>query len=717
MRPAAIALLLLASCNLEAPDQPADIAEVEETLPVEDYHVASEGDLQGPFTNRMAKETSPYLLQHKNNPVDWYPWGDEAFVEAKRRGVPIFMSIGYAACHWCHVMEEESFEDPEIAAYMNAHFVNIKVDREERPDVDGVYMKAIHAMRGSGGWPANLWLNHDRKPFYAGTYFPKETRLNRPGFREILAQMHTRWTDDPRGVEADATNVINGVRRKAFIAPSGDIDWDAPKKGIVWLDRGWDTENAGWGSKKFPNLAKVEFLLAYAVEHESEHAATRVRQILDAMDRGGIHDHIGGGMHRYTVDPKWVVPHFEKMLYDNGQFLRIYAEAAIALDEPRYGDVARGVADYLIRDMLAPGGAFYSSQDADSGGEEGTFYVWTPAQVRKAIPGPQAKAVIEAYNVTERGNFEKRTTILTRRPDVDAADPVLKEARATLRRVREDRLHPPTDTKRVVAYNGLTIGGLASAGRLLGEPEYIRAAAAAADAVLSARNADGSLPRTLEPGSPSGVIDDYAWFAEGLLDLYEADHNPKWLIEANAIAAVMSERFWDPVYGGYYYSEESKGLLVRQKEYPDGARPSGAGRGIAVLKRLRALGAPAGDGEKIQLGLLGASRYLGRTPGSVPTLLVVVDGFARSSMEVVIVTPPGQSAAAAPFVAKYNAAFRPHSVLAVVDAANAEKVSSFGALDGKLSGEEGAQAYVCFDGICKQPTTDVGTFVKLMVQE
>ncbi|MBW1880343.1 MAG: thioredoxin domain-containing protein, partial [Deltaproteobacteria bacterium] len=296
------------------------------------YRVADAEAQDGEWTNRLVTETSPYLLQHAHNPVDWYPWGDEAFEEAKRREVPVFLSVGYAACHWCHVMEEESFEDPAVAAYLNANFVCIKVDREERPDVDALYMDAVYMFNGSGGWPASLWLTPERVPFYAGTYFPKEGRLGRPGFVDILELVHERWTEDPAEVARIAADVADGLQRRSIVPPTDDLPTDAPRRGIVQLDRSWDAEYAGWGSgRKFPMVSNLEFLLAYGVTHADDHALGRVRDALDAMDRGGIHDHLGGGFHRYTVDGEWVVPHFEKMTYDNGQLLRVYAEASAVL--------------------------------------------------------------------------------------------------------------------------------------------------------------------------------------------------------------------------------------------------------------------------------------------------------------------------------------------------------------------------------------------------
>jgi uncharacterized protein YyaL (SSP411 family) len=694
--------LVLLACAAPPSTASPPPARAPASAPVDGYRVAGPDVLVGPFTNRLAAETSPYLLQHAHNPVDWYPWGDAAFAEAKRRGVPVFLSIGYAACHWCHVMEEESFEDPATAAYLNANYVAIKVDREERPDVDGIYMDAVYALNGRGGWPASIWLDADRRPFFAGTYYPPESRLNRPGFHDVLAAQLERWRTDPADVALTAAGLQRKLDASAVIVPVDPVNWGAADDGVAWMEQGWDAENPGWGAKKFPMVSRLEYLLAYGVTHRQERALRPVRQMLHAMDRGGIHDQLGGGFHRYTVDPAWTVPHFEKMTYDNGQLLRIYAEAAVALDEPRFAAVARGVATYLLREMRHPDGSFSSSQDADTEGEEGTTYTWTPGQVRGVL-GDGARPFLDAYGVTSRGNFEHGTSVLTRRT-ADASP--FAEPRAALLAARVLRPQPPTDTKRVVAYNALAIGGLARAGRLLHDPELVTAAARAAEAVLAARHSDGGLPRTLEPGSPAGVIDDYAWFAEALLDLYEADPDPRWLVAADSVAAILTERFWDPVHGGFFFTEVgAEGLLVRQKELSDGARPSGSGRAVAVLRRLRSYGAPSGSSEHIQRGLEAAARYLRRSPGTVSSLLVVVDALSRPSVELIVATP--DRASAQPFVDLYNAEYRPHAVLAVVRPADLEALADFSGIAGKHAGADGPLAYVCFDGTCEQPTQDL----------
>jgi uncharacterized protein len=685
----------------------------EGTLP-DGYRVASEEQLSGEWTNRLVEETSPYLLQHAHNPVDWFAWGDAAFEEAKRRDVPVFLSVGYAACHWCHVMEEESFMDPKTAAYLNGNFVCVKVDREERPDVDAVYMDAVYELNRSGGWPASIWMTDDRQPFYAGTYYPKEPRHGRPSFRQVLEEITDNWRNDRQSIHSRADIITGKIASQAAIPPEANYPLDAPQQGLSQLLRTWDAVHFGWGRKKFPMLSRLEFLLAFAQDGDRSQALALVDQALNAMDRGGIHDQVGGGFHRYTVDPAWVVPHFEKMLYDNGQFIRIYAEAAVVLKRPRYGDVVDEVVRYLEREMRHEGGAFYSSQDADSGGEEGTYYVWTPAQVNTLLGGPEAAAVNQAYQITAQGNFEHRRTVLTR-PDAKAGRGDLVAARALMLAERAERVAPPTDTKRVVAYNGLTISGLARSARLLGRENHLKLAQDAARAVLAARSADGSLPRTLEPRSPGGVLDDYAYLIEGLLDLYEADFNLEWLVAADQLALVMVNRFEDPVSGGFFYSDPgATELLARQKEISDGARPSGYGRALQSLARLDAYGADSANPQQLQRGLEGAGRYLSRGASSVPSLLTLVQAIQRPGMQVVIAVPAGARDRAKPFLAAYNARYRPMDVVAVVDGSPGE--DRFQALKGKTSAGEQAQAYVCFDGVCKQPVTDVADFELAMAQ-
>lgn len=604
--------------------------------------------------------------------------------------------------------------DPETAAYLNENFVCVKVDREERPDVDAVYMDAVYELNRSGGWPASIWMTADRQPFFAGTYFPEKPRHGRPSFRQVLEEISENWRTDRASIHSRAEFITGKIASQAAIPPDVNYPLDAPALGLSDLLRTWDSVNFGWGRKKFPMLSRLEFLLGFGVEGGQPQALALVDQSLNAMDRGGIHDQVGGGFHRYTVDPAWVVPHFEKMLYDNGQFIRIYAEASVVLKSPRYGEVVDDIVRYLEREMRHEGGAFYSSQDADSGGEEGTYYVWSPAQVNKLLPGPEATAVKEAYQITDAGNFEHRRTVLTR-PEAKASRADLTAARAKMLSVRAKRVAPPTDTKRVVAYNGLTISGLARSARLLRRAGHLKLAQDAARAVLAARLDNGALPRTLEPGSPGGVLDDYAYLIEGLLDLYEADFNIEWLVASNELAQVMVNRFEDPVSGGFFYSDPgATELLARQKEISDGARPSGYGRALQSLARLDAYGAPSANPEQLQRGLEGAGRYLSRGAGSVPSLLSLVQTIQRPGMQVIIAVPPGAKQQAAPFSSAYNDRYRPMDVIAVIDGSADE--SLFKAFTGKTSDGEQAQAYVCFDGVCKQPVTDLVAFQQAMEQ-
>jgi uncharacterized protein YyaL (SSP411 family) len=611
-------------------------------------------------------------------------------------------------------MEEESFMDPDTAAYLNENFICIKVDREERPDVDSVYMDAVYELNQSGGWPASIWMTADRKPFFAGTYFPNKPRHGRPSFRQVLEELSENWQTDRASIHSRANTIAGKIYSQANIPPDANYPLDAPETGVSTLLRSWDPVNFGWGRRKFPMISRLEFLLAYGLFGERAQALALVDQALNAMDRGGIHDQVGGGFHRYTVDPAWVVPHFEKMLYDNGQFLRIYAEAAVALERPRYAQVADDIVTYLEREMRHEGGAFFSSQDADSGGEEGTYYVWSPAQVNKLMGAPQAAAVRGAYKITDAGNFERRRTVLTR-PEAKADRPELVSARRLMLETRSQRVAPPTDTKRVVAYNGLTIGGLARSGRLLKRPAHIKLAQDAARAVLAARFEDGTLPRTLEPGSPRGVLDDYAYLIEGLIDLYEADFDIRWLVAADELAAVMVDRFGDPVAGGFFYSDPSATeLLARQKEIADGARPSGYGRALQSLVRLDAYGAPSANPELLQQGLEGAGRYLARGAGSVPSLLSLMDGLRRPAMQVVIVAPKGKLESVSSFVGEYNARYRPQDVIAVIDGTSGEE--RFDAFRGKVSAGDSPQVYVCFDGVCKQPVSELTAFREAMAK-
>ncbi|MGB0638554.1 MAG: thioredoxin domain-containing protein, partial [Myxococcota bacterium] len=653
---------------------------------------------------------SPYLKMHGQDPINWYPWGDEAFEEAKRRNVPVFLSIGYYACHWCHVMHQESFKNAEVAGYLNEHFVAIKVDREERPDIDALYMDAVHILnRNNGGWPASIWLTPDRKPFFAGTYFPPKTRQNRPGFLDLLQQIAQDWVTKSADIDGYAQQIHTRLIKRADMSSSGTVPVGVAQEAAVRMYRGWSPENRGWGTRnQFPMSSNLQFLLWHGAVHHNETSLKIARSQLHAMDQGGIHDHLGGGFHRYTVDPDWRIPHFEKMLYDNAQLLAVYAEASILLEEPRFAQVARDIGHFLINEMQSTDGAFMSSQSADSEGEEGTFYVWTPAQIRAAIP--QAEAFINAYGVTDKGNFEEHRNVLIRNDDIDPQSDELRTARANLYEVRAKREHPPTDEKLVVGWNGLAIGGFARAGRLLNEPRFIEAAQRAATHVLKYQKEDGRLPRILANNAPNGVLEDYAFLGEGLLDLYEADGNPTWMKAANSIATAMLDRFLDSKTGGLYQADKDVSLLVRKTDLTDGAEPSGPGRALRLLSRLRSYGSPDIDVETIDQGLSHSAWILERAPNSAATLAEVADRQARQSTEVVIVSPDRDHPILASMLSVFNAKVRPHTVLSVLTPTDTAELSSFAAMIGKEPGENGPRAYVCHDGICKQPSDSLDDF-------
>jgi len=669
-----------------------------------DYKIAVEGQVDGPWRNRLALETSPYLLQHAHNPVDWYPWGDAAFEEARKRDVPVFLSVGYAACHWCHVMEHESFDDPRVAALMNASFVNIKVDREERPDVDALYMDSIHAMGRHGGWPASIWMTPDGVPFFAGTYFPPTWRQGHPAFRSVIEQLNGAWrTNRERLLQSGKAiqDALEGSR------PEDNGDLPSPhcvERGFEGLQEHWDDVSAGWGhGAKFPMPPSLECLLRFGVVHRRPRALIMLRMALDAMDAGGLHDHLGGGFHRYTVDPDWKVPHFEKMLYDNAQLLRVYAEAASALDEPRYVQVVEGIVRYLERDLRLKNGAYASSEDADSDGEEGTFYVWTHREIHERLHPAHASLFCRAFKVEIGGNFEHGTTVLNRSGSVAPDDPELLSICEKVMAIRNGRNRPARDDKAVVAWNALAAGALARAGRLLKRPDWTQLSVDLAQKLVNLPRSDGLLPRTFEPDAPHGVLEDHAFLAEALLDVYEASGEPSWLSHCVELLEGALPHFEDAEGGGLFRTSNTA-LLLRQKSYEDGAEPSGASRMLQSLLRLRAYGHPLGEHPVLESGMRVGTGMLRTRPGSVPELLTAFDRFSTASTEVVIAA--GSREEAADFLRHYNARFRPDSVLGVLFPDTDNSVAAFGLFKDRECPAEGARAYVCMNHSCKLPIFD-----------
>ncbi|MEL6343489.1 MAG: thioredoxin domain-containing protein [Myxococcota bacterium] len=702
-------LLFMLGCE---PGAPPPIAHAAPTL-----RAASAQQQEGPWTNRLFEAESPYLKMHAHDPVDWRPWGDEAFAEARRRNVPVFLSIGYFACHWCHVMHRESFSDPAVAGYLNAHFVPIKVDREERPDVDALYMDALNLINGRGGWPASLWLTPDRLPFFAGTYFPPNAGRGRPGFRDVLETIDEKWRTDPGEASSLATQIHDRLAARVVISAGALPGQSAADQAVNALVQQWSPAFRGWGQRtQFPMTPRLRLLARWAADASpgpGRDAALQVlTETLDAIDQGGMNDHLGGGFHRYTVDRRWQVPHFEKMLYDNGQLIGVYAEASVLTGNARYARVVADCVDWLEREMRHPSGAFISSLGADSeDGEEGAFYVWTPDQIREILSEPAP--MIQAYNVTVNGNVDGSRTVLNRRPDVDP-DRLLADRQALLM-ARAAREAPPPDTKLVVAWNGLTISGLAVAGRLLDEPRYLELAAAAADAIVTHKRPDGGLPRvvTADEGGPDGVLADYAFTAEGLLDLYEATGTPRWLQEADALAVEMKRRFDDPDRGGFVDTEASD-LPIRGRDLGDGSEPSALGRAALVFARLASYGAPSGDVDAAEAILRTADQTLRRTPSSAASLAEVAARLSGPAIEVVISADDPSDPRAAAMRQRYNRRARLDAVVAPLTPAEASRLADFEGLRGKGPGDRGVRGFVCFDGLCKQPTDDPEAFRKML---
>ena len=642
-----------------------------------------------PIMNRLADETSPYLLQHKDNPVDWYPWGDEALERAKREDKPILVSIGYSACHWCHVMERESFEDPDVASVMNDLFVCIKVDREERPDVDAIYMEAVQLMTGHGGWPLNAFLTPDGVPFYAGTYFPPEPRQQMPSWRNVLEGVARGWDEQRDDIIDGSQRIVDRLNATAAMeAPAGELDPEVIEAALTATRRRYDADNGGWGgAPKFPSASVVEFLLRRGEREMALHTLRR-------MAGGGMYDQVGGGFARYSVDAQWLVPHFEKMLYDNALLARAYLHGFQVSGEPFFERVCRETLDWALRDLRQEEGGFASALDADSEGVEGKFYVWTLDEVRDVL-GPDADTAIAYFGMTEAGNFEGANI-----PVRATADPeniaALKER---LRVAREQRVWPALDDKRLTAWNALMISALADAGAALPEPRYLEAATAAAHFVLrELRDEQGRLLRTYNHGTAhlNAYLEDHAFLLEALLTLYEATFDPRWFTEARALADQMLERFSDPERGGFFSTaSDHEALIARRKDVDDAPTPSGGAAAAFGLLRLARLTGEARY-EDAAIGQLKLLHHLApEHPGAFGHLLQAVDFALADVREVALVGDERE-----PLEQVVRETFRPNVVLAGGAADGVPLLEGREPVDGR------AAAYVCERFTCQRPVTE-----------
>ncbi|HJR97373.1 MAG TPA: thioredoxin domain-containing protein [Actinomycetota bacterium] len=671
--------------------------------------------------NRLAGETSPYLLQHAHNPVDWYPWGEEALAKADAEDKPIFLSIGYAACHWCHVMEAESFEDDATATLMNEYFVSIKVDREERPDLDGIYMDAVQAMTGQGGWPMSAFLTPAGEPFYAGTYFPPEPRHGMPAFRDVLRGIAEAWRDRRDDVVGQGARVMQAIARAADVtADDAELGEGLLDEAVASLRRGFDERWGGSaGAPKFPQPMTIEFLLRRAARG-SLGALEMVTTTLDRMAEGGIHDHLGGGFARYSTDERWHVPHFEKMLYDNAQLLQLYTRAWLATRDDRYRTTAVETAEYLLREMQHPEGGFFSSQDADSEGVEGKFFTWSWDELMSLVGADAARALGAAPEGNWRAEDGPTNVLWRPRPiaevaDETGADPVelaaqVDDARRVLFEARASRPRPSTDDKVLAAWNGLTIAALAEAGRAFGEPAYSAAAERAARFVLEhLRDPDGRLLRSWRNGEAGvlGYSDDHALMASACLTLYETTFELAWFEHAQALIDDLRRLFADRGAGGFFQTgSDAEALLVRPKELSDNATPSGNSAAADVLLRLSAFTGDADLRSEAVSALRLVGGMLARAPSAFGTALCAVDRMAGPHREVAIVGDPGAADTDLLVAEATTSRFRPNLVLAVAGAGDDDAQRAIPLLRERPAVGGAATAYVCEGFSCRLPVTD-----------
>jgi uncharacterized protein len=658
-------------------------------------------------TNRLANETSPYLLQHAHNPVDWWPWGPDALARAKLLDRPIFLSIGYAACHWCHVMERESFEDETTAAYLNSRFIPIKVDREERPDLDQLYMGAVQAMTGQGGWPMSVFLTPEGRPFYGGTYFPDEPRHGMPSFRQILEGVDRAFREQRAEVEQAGTRLVEALVEQQRLPGQGP----EPTQSLLdqatdQLARTFDAHHGGWGgAPKFPQPMSIEFLLRRHVATRDDRPLAVARRSLDAMADGGIHDQLGGGFHRYSTDARWLVPHFEQMLYDNAQLARVYVHGHTLTGDPRYAEVARGTLDYLLRELRRDDGTFAASQDADTDREEGATFVWTAAEIREVL-GDDAPLFSAAYDVTDDGNWEGRTILerVVPRAD-DPAEARLADARARLLERRRQRPQPARDDKALAAWNGLAIAALAEAGRLDGGEHYVEAAVGAAHALLAGlRTEDGRLRRSWKDGRASGegVLEDYADLADGLLALYDATADERWFTTARELADQILDRFRDPSGGFFDTADDHERLVARPKDVQDNAVPSGGSMATLVLLRLAALTGEGRYRTAAEAALRQVTEFAARYAGGFANWLTAMD-FATAPVVEVAVVGDARDEATRALMAPLREGFRPNQVVA---AAADPASSAVPLLHDRTAIDGRPTAYVCRSFACRLPVTD-----------
>ena len=676
-------------------------------------------------TNRLSNETSPYLLQHAHNPVDWYSWGEEALARAKREDKPILLSIGYSACHWCHVMERESFENEGIAAIMNQHFVNIKVDREERPDLDEIYMNAVQIMTRQGGWPMTMFLTPELQPFYGGTYFPPDDRYGRPGFANVLQAVAAAYRDRRSDVSKQADEIVEHLTQMSSVSDHGhDLTTDLLDAAFRHYRSTFDSQYGGFGNApKFPPSMGLPFLLRYWLRTENPNALEMAESTLEKMARGGMYDQLGGGFHRYSTDAVWLVPHFEKMLYDNAQLVVAYLEAYQATKKPLYREIAKETLDYVLREMYdAEKGGFYSAQDADSEGVEGKFFVWSLDEVDRILGRENAEIFCEYYDITESGNFEGENILHVQTPldifakklrrDEGELEAILLEEKQKLFEVREGRIKPGLDDKILTSWNGIMIRGMAVGYQLLNDQRYLEAAEKSADFILSELSqANGLLLRTYRAGKShlNAYLEDYSYLSAGLVALYEASFNPRWLQEAERLTEIMIEQFWDDSSSGFFFTGKAhESLIVQSKSAYDSATPSGTAMAVHSLLRLaKHLDRPDFREKAVQaLGLY--YHQMENAPSGSGQLLCELEFLLSTPKELAVVGEKNADDTKV-VLQEIHGRFLPNKILALLDPSDNQSSAdaSMPLTTGKKQIDGKATVYVCENYACQVPTTDV----------
>ncbi|MDQ6631172.1 MAG: thioredoxin domain-containing protein [Verrucomicrobiota bacterium] len=675
-------------------------------------------------TNRLAREKSPYLLQHQHNPVDWFAWGEEAFAKARQENKPIFLSIGYSTCHWCHVMERESFENEDLAKFLNQHFISIKVDREERPDVDKIYMTAVQALTGQGGWPLNCFLTPDLKPFYGGTYFPPESKMGRPSFLQVLQQINELWQKRHGDVLGSAENIH--AKLESFTAQqtnsTSQLSPALLRSAAAQFKEEYDATNGGFGgAPKFPRPAQPAFLLREGIRFGDKDAVKMILHTCDKMAAGGMYDQLGGGFARYSVDAEWLVPHFEKMLYDNAQLVNLYLDAYLVSGEKKHADIARDIIRYVLRDMTHPEGGFYSAEDADSEGKEGKFYCWTKSELSKLLTNEELKVAVRYFGITEKGNFvdhsdpnplPNQNVLSIAQPEISAADKtLLNSAKKKMFDARSKRIRPHLDDKILASWNGMMLGAIARASVILGEENY-RAAAEKNLAFLQSKLWDAKT-KTLfarwRDGERNSVqlLDAYANLLAGVLDLYEATLEPKYLEFALALAETMLAKFYDANEGGFYQSAaDSKDLILRVKEDYDGAEPSGNSVAILALLKLGAITDRKVFKEAAEKSLRHFSNRLQNLPQAVPYLLLALDYFLEEPKRVVIVGDPKQ---AGELLRAAHSVYQPNKIVL----GNQGPVEEFAK---SLPTKDAPIVFLCTGTACQPPTKEPQKIRELLLK-